>query len=74
MNISVASDIYEANRKLCRIGNALIELFTGQYYVEPRITRRMYSIIEIQNEFECFNDVQQAYEYAIKLPSDWHMK
>ena len=67
-------DIYEANKKLCRIGNAMIELITGRYYVVPRATIKPYSILEIQNEFEGFDNVQQAYDYAIKLPSDWYMK
>lgn len=66
-------DIYEANRRLCRIGNAMIEFVTGQHYVVPRTTVKSYSFIEIQNEFECFDDVQQAYEYAIKLQTDWRM-
>lgn len=67
-------DIYEANKKLCRIGNTMIELITGQYYVVPRTTIKPYSILEIQNEFESFDDVQQAYDYAIKLQPDWYMK
>ena len=67
-------DIYEANKKLCRIGNAMIELITDKYYVVPRATIKPYSILEIQNEFEGFDNVQQAYDYAIKLPSDWYMK
>ena len=67
-------DIYEANKKLCRIGNTMIELITGQYYVVPRTTIKPYSILEIQNEFESFDDVQRAYDYAIKLPSDWYIK
>lgn len=67
-------DIYEANKKLCRIRNAMIELITGKYYVVPRTTIKPYSILEIQNEFEDFDNVQQAYDYAIKLPSDWYIK
>lgn len=66
-------DIYEANRRLCCIGNTMIEFVTGQYYVVPRTTVKPYSFLEIQNEFEGFNDVQQAYEYAIKLQPDWRM-
>ena len=66
-------DIYEANKKLCRIGNAMIQLVTGQYYVVPRTTKKHYSILEIQNEFEEFDDVQQAYEYATKLQPDWRI-
>ena len=66
-------DIYKANRRLCRIGNAMIEFVTRQYYVVPRTTVKPYSFLEIQNEFEGFNDVQQAYEYAIKLQPDWRM-
>ena len=67
-------DIYEANKKLCRIGNAMIELITSKYYVVPRTTIKPYSILKIQNVFESFDDVQQAYDYAIKLPSDWYIK
>lgn len=66
-------DIYEANKKLCRIGNAMIELITGKYYVVPRTTIKNYSMLEIQNEFEGFDNVQQAYDYATKLQPDWHM-
>lgn len=66
-------DVYEANNKLCHIGNAMIELITGQYYVIPRTTIKPYSILEIQNEFEGFNNVQQAYDYAIKLQPDWRI-
>ena len=73
MSICVASNIYEANKKLCRIGNAMIELVAGQYYVIPRTTVKPYSFLEIQNEFEGFDDVQRAYEYAIKLQPDWRM-
>ena len=72
--INNRNDIYEANKKLCCIGNAMIELITGKYYVVPRATIKPYSILEIQNEFEDFDNVQQAYDYAIKLPSDWYMK
>lgn len=50
-------DIYEANKKLCRIGNTMIELITGQYYVVLRTTIKPYSILEIQNEFESFDGV-----------------
>lgn len=66
-------DVYEANNKLCRIVNAMIELITGQYYVIPRTTIKPYSILEIQNEFEGFDNVQQAYDYAIKLQPDWRI-
>lgn len=66
-------DIYEANRRLYRIGNAMIEFVTGQYYVVPRTIVKPYSFLAIQNEFEGFNDVQQAYEYAVKLQPDWRM-
>ena len=27
-----------------------------------------------RHEFEDFDNVQQAYDYAIKLPSDWYIK
>lgn len=54
--------------------NAMIELITGKYYVVPRTTIKNYSMLEIQNEFEGFDNVQQAYEYAIKLQPDWYMK
>lgn len=66
-------DVYEVNNKLCHIGNAMIELITGQYYVIPRTTIKPYSILEIQNEFEGFDNVQQAYDYAIKLQPDWRI-
>lgn len=66
-------DIYEVNKKLCRIGNAMIELITDKYYVVPRTTIKPYSILEIQNEFEGFDNVQQAYDYAIKLQPDWRI-
>ena len=66
-------DIYEANKKLCRIGNAMIELVAEQFYVVPRTTRNPYSILEIQNEFEGFDNVQQAYDYATKLQPDWRI-
>lgn len=66
-------DVYEANNKLCRIVNAMIELITGQYYVIPRTTIKPYSILEIQNEFEGFDNVQQAYDYAIILQPDWRI-
>ena len=52
----------------------MIELITDRYYVVPRATIKPYSILEIQNEFEDFDNVQQAYDYAIKLPSDWYIK
>lgn len=74
MNICAASDMYEANKKLCCIGNAMVELVAERYYVVPKTTIQPYSIITIQNELEGFDNVQQAYDYAIKLPSNWYMK
>lgn len=64
--------IFEANKKLCCIGNAMIELhLDGRYYVVPRIAPKLYSLLEIQNEFRGFSSIKHAYEYAKQLPSDW---
>lgn len=35
-----------------------------------RTTTKPYVILEIQNEFECFDDVQQAYDYVLKLQTN----
>lgn len=62
--------INEANLKLIKIGNAVIDVWRCKYYVTPRTVKE---ILPIQN-YECFKTVDDAYGYAIGLPSNWNME
>lgn len=62
-------DIYEANNKLIRLGNAMITQDGTLYYVTPRTVKNIKSI----SNYESFITVDEAFDYAEKLHSNWCM-
>ena len=60
-------DIYEANDRLLRIGNAIIINGVGCYDVAPRTTTYERNYCNVR-----FYNLDDAYDYAITLPSNWN--
>lgn len=62
-------DITESNYNLIQIGNAVIIKYGIEYYVIPRTTQELRVIFEYSH----FTNVDDAYDYAIMLESNWKM-
>lgn len=62
-------DINEANMNLIKIGNAVIIKNGLCYIVSPRTT----SSIKLLSKYKWFYTVDEAYYYAVDLPSNWEM-
>ncbi len=61
--------IYEANGRLIKVGNAIIEEHGLKYYIVPR-TILEESNIELYKQ--PYDDVESAYNAAILLPKNWY--
>lgn len=61
-------DINEANLILVRHGNVVI-IEEDLYYVTPRTVKKQ-NMKPLQG-YPCFKSVKEAFDYGIKLPSDW---
>ena len=61
--------IIEANSKLMKISNVVLVKGGDVYYVTPRTTKEVKHIYE----YDSFPSIEEAFEYAIKLPRDWKM-
>lgn len=60
--------IYEANEILIRRGNVMI-VEQGGYHVIPRTVKE--ENVKATQDYPWFLSVKEAFEYGIKLPSDW---
>lgn len=60
--------IYEANSKLIKIGNAMIEEYGLKYYIVSRTTSEEPNIKQYKQPYD---SVETAYEVAIQLPSNF---
>lgn len=62
-------NIYDANYELIKIGNAMVIKFGIRYYVTPRTVKT----VKPATDYECFMTVDEAFNYAKNLPSNWCM-
>lgn len=62
--------IYEANSKLIKIGNAMIEEYGLKYYIVPRTTSEE---INMKQYKQPYDDVESAYVSALRLSPNWNM-
>lgn len=60
--------IYEANSKLIRIGNAMIEEHGLKYYIVPRTSSEEPNIEQCK---QLYDNLETAYEVAMQLPSNF---
>lgn len=62
--------IYEANSNLIKVGNAMIEEHGLKYYIVPRTTSEESNMEQYKQPYD---DVESAYESALRLPKNWNM-
>lgn len=63
--------IYEANSKLIKSGNVMIEEHDLKYYIIPRTTSEEPNIKQYKQPYD---NVETAYEVTVQLPSNFGMR
>lgn len=63
--------IFEANSKLIKIGNAMIEEYGLQYYIVPRTTIKE---LNIERYKQPYDNVETAYDIALQLTPNFGME